>query len=177
MIKTKLILFGVVLLSLFYLTVLYFALNPNVSVAYSEYYIHNSTMFYNQKVPDMLLPLGKSLSVKMLMPYFSREGWSKQSIKDENALLLNKGSLIFNLNSTSKVEIFNFQFSQVNHPITVFFTIAGQRFIKLLMPSDVGLISLNVPNALLSHRFDKVNTLTLCSSSPVSLMNLMVKEL
>lgn len=175
MVKVKLILLGIVLLSLFYLAILYLSLKPNVSIAYSEYYIHDRTLFYDKKVPDMLLPVGKSLTVKTLMPYFSRDGWSKKSIKAENALLLNKASLIFNIKETSKTTTFNFQFSQIKKPTTLLFTIADQAVKKLLFPRDKGLIILDVSNAL-SHQLDGVNTLTISASSPVSLKTLMVKE-
>lgn len=175
MVKIKLIILGIVLLSLFYLVVLYLSLKPHVSIAYSEYYIHNNTMFYSRKVPNLFLPMGKSLTAETLMPYFSRDGWSKQSIKAENALLLNKGSLIFNLKEKSKKITFYIQFSQIKQPITLLFSIAGQTFKKSLFPSDKGLIVLDVLNVL-SRQFAGGDTLMISASSPVSLKTLMVKE-
>ncbi|WP_299011804.1 hypothetical protein [uncultured Shewanella sp.] len=175
MVKVKLIVLGIIFLSLFYLAVLYLSLNPHVSIAYSEYYIHNKTMFYDKKVPDMLIPLGKTLTVKNLMPYFSRDGWSKPSLKTENALLFNKASLIFNIKGKSEIMTLYLQLSQIKQPVTLLFSIAGNRFEKLLFPRDKGLIILNVSNAL-SHQVDGVNILTISASSPISLKTLMVKE-
>lgn len=175
MIKIKLMIVSVVILSLFYLTVLYLSLKPNVSVAYSEYYIHNRTMFYSQNTPELLFPMDRLLTVTELTPYFSRGGWSKKSIKSGNALLISKASLLFNLKNKSKIKTFNFTFSASRNPVKLLFTVAGQQFEKRLVPGNAGLISLSVPNALLDDRFDVTNTLTINPSSPVSLISLMVK--
>ncbi|WP_299490965.1 hypothetical protein [uncultured Shewanella sp.] len=173
--KIKLILVGVLVLSLFYLTVLYLSFRPNVSPAYAEYYIHNRTMFYRQSTPNILIPMDKLLTVKMLEPYFSRDGWSKKLIKSGTALFSGKASLLFNLEDKSQVKTFKFIFYPPKSTVDVFFTIAGHTFEKQLISEDESAVSLNVPNTLLDDKSDVVNTLTMSSSVPISLKSLMVK--
>ncbi|MCL1127451.1 hypothetical protein [Shewanella surugensis] len=174
--KGKVLIFSVGILSLFYSYVLSLSLTPEVSVSYLEYYIKNSTMFYVQDVPDLLMPMDVTLSTKELKPYFSRDGWSKKSVKSGRALLLDKGKLLFNLREVNNITTFSFYFFPTNKNIKLVFSIAGERFEKLLVVDNVKPVTIHIPKKLINDNPDAVNTLMISASSSVSLNSLTVKD-
>lgn len=67
----------ILVLSCYYLWVLYKAVTPNVSTAYKAYYIKTQTLFWQSNKPNLSLDIPSSLDVTKNSPYLSRKGWNK----------------------------------------------------------------------------------------------------
>lgn len=92
------------LLSGYYLWVLYKAITPNVSLAYKAYYIKNQTLYWQPKQPNLALTLPTTLDVTQNLPNLSRAGWSHDI--DNNARELNQlGGLYFTIKNQPTTNI------------------------------------------------------------------------
>ena len=69
----------ILILSCYYLWVLYKAVTPNVSTAYKAYYIKTQTLFWQLNKPNLSLNIPSSLDVTKKSPYLSRKGWDKNA--------------------------------------------------------------------------------------------------
>ena len=86
----------ILILSCYYLWVLYKAVTPNVSSAYKAYYIKTQTLFWQPNKPNLSLNIPSSLDVTKKSPYLSRKGWDKNA--DNGYRQLNSsGGLYFTL--------------------------------------------------------------------------------
>lgn len=86
----------IVLLSGYYLWVLYKAVTPNVSHAYQAYYIDHKTLFWQLNNPELSLTLPTKIDVSQRSAYLSREGWAKKPTVSSRSLNA-EGGLYFTL--------------------------------------------------------------------------------
>ncbi|CEO39536.1 hypothetical protein [Photobacterium kishitanii] len=85
-----------VVLSGYYIWVLYKAITPNVSLAYKAYYIKNQTLYWQPKQPNLTLKLPIKLKVTDNVPNLSRAGWSFDTSNNMRELT-QQGGLYFTL--------------------------------------------------------------------------------
>ncbi|SMY32644.1 riboflavin synthase subunit alpha [Photobacterium andalusiense] len=85
-----------VVLSGYYIWVLYKAITPNVSLAYKAYYIKNQTLYWQPKQPNLALTLPSTLKTTNNVPNLSRAGWSFDT-SDNMRQLSQQGGLYFTL--------------------------------------------------------------------------------
>ncbi|MBY3786893.1 riboflavin synthase subunit alpha [Photobacterium carnosum] len=95
-----------VVLSGYYVWVLYKAITPNVSLAYKTYYIKNQTLYWQPKQPNLTLAIPSNLNVTDKIPNLSRAGWSFDT-DNKMRELTQQGGLYFTLASapTTNVKI------------------------------------------------------------------------
>lgn len=85
-----------VVLSGYYIWVLYKAITPNVSLAYKAYYIKNQTLYWQPKQPNLALTLPSKLETINNVPNLSRAGWSFDTNNNLRELT-QQGGLYFTL--------------------------------------------------------------------------------
>ncbi|WP_163921690.1 riboflavin synthase subunit alpha [Photobacterium sp. Alg240-V54] len=85
-----------VVLSGYYVWVLYKAITPNVSLAYKAYYIKNQTLYWQPKQPNLALTLPITLKTTNKVPNLSRAGWSFDTSNNMRQLS-QQGGLYFTL--------------------------------------------------------------------------------
>lgn len=85
-----------VVLSGYYIWVLYKAITPNVSLAYKAYYIKNQTLYWQPKQPNLALILPCKLNTTNNVPNLSRAGWSFDTSNNMRELT-QQGGLYFTL--------------------------------------------------------------------------------
>ncbi|MEC6795570.1 riboflavin synthase subunit alpha [Photobacterium sp. S4TG1] len=95
-----------VVLSGYYIWVLYKAITPNVSLAYKTYYIKNQTLYWQPKQPNLALMLPTTLKTTTNIANLSRAGWSID-VSNNMRQLNQQGGLYFTLltTPTTKVKI------------------------------------------------------------------------
>lgn len=65
-----------IVLSCYYLWVLYLAATPNVTIGYQTYYIDKNTLFWGKDNNNLLLPESGIIEPGDQSPFISREGWN-----------------------------------------------------------------------------------------------------
>lgn len=85
-----------VVLSGYYIWVLYKAITPNVSLAYKTYYIKNQTLYWQPKQPNLALALPTTLETTSNIPNLSRAGWNIDANNNMRELT-QQGGLYFTL--------------------------------------------------------------------------------
>lgn len=93
-----------VVLSGYYVWVLYKAITPNVSLAYKAYYIKNQTLYWQPKQPNLALVLPSHLNVTNNVPNLSRAGWSFDTNNNMRELT-QQGGLYFTLPTTPTTDV------------------------------------------------------------------------
>lgn len=93
-----------VVLSGYYIWVLYKAITPNVSIAYKAYYIKNQTLYWQPKQPNLALKLPSKLKTTNNVPNLSRAGWSFDTSNNMRELA-QQGGLYFTLPTTPTTNI------------------------------------------------------------------------
>ncbi|MCP4956685.1 hypothetical protein [Photobacterium aquimaris] len=106
-----------VVLSGYYVWVLYKAITPNVSLAYKAYYIKNQTLYWQPKQPNLALTLPSTLNTTNNVPNLSRAGWSFNT-RNHMRQLSQQGGLYFTLPNepTTNVKI-TFTLAKTQQPL------------------------------------------------------------
>ncbi|WP_297479747.1 riboflavin synthase subunit alpha [uncultured Photobacterium sp.] len=93
----RILLIGLLMvLSGYYIWVLYKAITPNVSIAYKAYYIKNQTLYWQPKQPNLALTLPTTLEITNNIPNLSRAGWNIETNNNMRELT-QQGGLYFTL--------------------------------------------------------------------------------
>lgn len=132
-----------VVLSLYYLWVLYLAAHPNVSTAYQTYYIEKKTRYWGKENMDLLWPEKGTINVAEPSPFLSRRGWEPLP-KGEGRELVHDASLYFNfkktLHSPVRIKL------SLNHSITEPVYISANQGRKvMLMPLEINSLETTLP--------------------------------
>ncbi|CAH0525617.1 hypothetical protein [Vibrio hippocampi] len=91
---TNLVLTLLILLSGYYLWVLYLAATPKVSPAYQTYYINTDTLYWAKENHQLAIGSQEIIDVTQKTPFISREGWDKVA-EDNQRGLEDKAGLFF----------------------------------------------------------------------------------
>ena len=126
-----------IVLSGYYIWVLYKAITPNVSLAYKAYYIKNQTLYWQPKQPNLTLAMPSNLNVTNNIPNLSRAGWSFDT--DNNMReLTQQGGLYFTLSATPTDNItITFTLAKAQQPIKPL-TFIFNHHQGTLLPQDQG---------------------------------------
>ncbi|WP_256382898.1 riboflavin synthase subunit alpha [Photobacterium toruni] len=106
-----------VVLSGYYIWVLYKAVTPNVSLAYKAYYIKNKTLYWQPTQPNLELTIPSTLNVTDNIPNLSRMGWHFDT-NNKTRELAQQGGFYFTLAAmpTTDIEI-KFTVAKTSLPI------------------------------------------------------------
>lgn len=85
-----------VMLSCYYLWVLYLAATPKVTPAYKTYYINTDTLYWGKDNHELAIDKQQVIDVTTKTPFISREGWDRVA-KDNQRGLSNNAGLYFSL--------------------------------------------------------------------------------
>ncbi|WP_338164129.1 hypothetical protein [Vibrio sp. 10N] len=132
-----------ILLSFYYLWVLYLAAHPNVSTAYRTYYIEKKTRYWGRENTELIWPESGVVEVKQTSPFLSRQGWAPKPGRDGRKLVHN-ASLYFNFDKPLQHPVrVKLTLSQsITEPVYV--SVNGGRKI-MLMPLEVNSLETNLP--------------------------------
>ena len=126
-----------IVLSGYYIWVLYKAITPNVSLAYKAYYIKNQTLYWQPKQPNLTLAIPSNLNVTNNIPNLSRAGWSFDT-DNKMRELTQQGGLYFTLSATPTDNIIiTFTLAKAQQPIKPL-TFIFNHHQGTLLPQDQG---------------------------------------
>ncbi|MFV0486438.1 MAG: riboflavin synthase subunit alpha [Vibrio fluvialis] len=155
----------IVILSCYYLWVLYKAVTPNVSVAYKAYYIKRQTLYWDANKPNLQLPIPCRLSIDSNSPYLSRQGWSSE-VFEHSRQLISQGGLYF---TVAKLVVMPVTLTLIlAHPASVPIHVAFNQWHGTLVPSPAQrrVLTLQLPaNAFFEPK--KMQQLTFLNPEPL----------